>query len=74
MGKLFILIITLYQKLLSPLLGSNCRFYPTCSQYALTCFQNFSWYKALYFSFKRIIKCHPYHDGGHDPVNLKDHK
>lgn len=72
MSKLFQLIILFYQKLISPFLGNNCRFYPTCSEYALTCFRNFSWYKALYLSFKRIIKCHPFNDGGHDPVQFKD--
>jgi putative membrane protein insertion efficiency factor len=67
-AKFFITLIRGYQKFISPLLGNNCRFYPTCSHYCLTCFQVFPWYKAIYQSFKRVIKCHPYNDGGYDPV------
>ncbi len=73
-NKFFILAIQGYQKFISPLFGNNCRFYPTCSSYALTCFHEFPWYKAVYFSFKRVIKCHPYNDGGYDPVIIDDKK
>ena len=68
MKFIFLFFITIYQKLISPFLGQNCRFYPTCSEYSKICFQKFSWYKALYLSLKRVVKCHPFHPGGHDPV------
>lgn len=67
MNKPFILLIEFYQYLISPLLGSNCRFYPTCSCYARESFRVFPFYKALWYSSVRIIKCNPFHQGGYDP-------
>ncbi|UAA38798.1 membrane protein insertion efficiency factor YidD [Paraneptunicella aestuarii] len=66
----FIFPIKLYQKLISPLLGSNCRFTPTCSQYAIEAIKLHGIVKGTWLSIKRILKCHPLHDGGHDPVPL----
>lgn len=67
-GKIFILMIRAYQILISPLLGANCRFSPTCSTYCKECLESFPVHKALWYSLKRILKCHPFHSGGHDPV------
>ena len=53
---------------ISPLLGSNCRFYPTCSQYGMEAFQRHSFFRALWLTVKRIGRCHPYSKGGYDPV------
>jgi len=65
---LFIGIILFYKKLISPLLPNSCRFYPTCSTYSLDAIKKFGPFKGLYLSFRRIIKCHPFHPGGHDPL------
>ncbi|PKR78732.1 membrane protein insertion efficiency factor YidD [Halalkalibacillus sediminis] len=71
MKKIFILLIRGYQKFISPMLGPSCRFHPTCSQYSLTSFERFGVFKGLYLSIKRILKCHPFHPGGFDPVPEK---
>ena len=65
---LFIGLISLYQKILSPLLGNNCRFHPTCSNYAKEAIKCHGIAKGTWLSTKRILKCHPLHEGGHDPV------
>ena len=68
MKHMCIKLIKLYQKFISPLLGSNCRFYPTCSQYALDAINKYGVLKGLWLGIKRICKCHPLNDGGYDPV------
>ena len=66
--KPFIFIIRLYQICLSPYLGKNCRFLPTCSEYAIQAIESHGIFKGIYLSSKRILKCHPFHDGGVDEV------
>jgi len=66
--KLAIGLIKLYQKLVSPLLGANCRFYPTCSQYALEAINKYGFVKGSWLAVRRILRCHPFHPGGYDPV------
>ncbi|MBI9030890.1 membrane protein insertion efficiency factor YidD [bacterium] len=65
---LFIFIIRLYKYYISPLLPATCRFTPTCSTYATQAFRKYSFFHALTLSVKRILKCHPYHPGGYDPL------
>ncbi|TKB46408.1 membrane protein insertion efficiency factor YidD [Thalassotalea mangrovi] len=60
--------IKAYQRWLSPLLGNNCRFNPTCSSYAITAINRFGVVKGCWLAIKRILKCHPLHAGGDDPV------
>lgn len=57
-----------YQLVLSPFLGKNCRFYPTCSRYALESVQRFGVLKGTLLALVRIVKCGPWHPGGYDPV------
>ena len=57
--KAVILIIKIYKYFFSPLLGNKCRFLPSCSDYCIECFKEHGFFKGLYLSFKRIIKCHP---------------
>ena len=66
--KSFIYIIRLYQIALSPLLGQNCRFVPTCSQYAIDAINEHGIFKGTCLFGKRILKCHPFHKGGLDEV------
>jgi putative membrane protein insertion efficiency factor len=66
--KIFIFIIECYQKFLSPYLVSACRFHPTCSQYSKQSLEKHGLVKGTLYSVLRILKCHPFHPGGFDPV------
>lgn len=68
MQKLLILFIRAYRMLLSPFLGHNCRFYPTCSCYAETALKRHGVIKGSGLAIKRILSCHPWHTGGVDQV------
>lgn len=68
MRRLILGFIKLYQLILSPVLGANCRFQPTCSHYASQAIDRFGVVKGGYLSLRRLIKCHPFHEGGYDPV------
>ena len=61
-------IIKGYQYLISPFLGQNCRFEPTCSSYAYEAIVEHGLVKGGYLAIRRILKCHPFHEGGFDPV------
>ncbi|HEY3250182.1 MAG TPA: membrane protein insertion efficiency factor YidD [Ignavibacteria bacterium] len=65
---LFIALVRIYQVVISPLLPSACRHYPTCSQYAIESLQKYGIFKGSYLSAKRILKCNPFFKGGYDPV------
>ncbi|MCL7421471.1 MAG: membrane protein insertion efficiency factor YidD [Methylobacter sp.] len=69
----FILItfIKFYKYFISPLLGNNCRFYPSCSAYALEALQLHGAVTGSYLTLRRLSKCHPFHEGGIDPVPEK---
>ena len=69
--KILIKTIRLYQLILSPLLGSNCRFEPTCSQYFIEAVDVNGALKGSVMGIKRLLKCHPWHPGGFDPVCKK---
>lgn len=60
--------IRAYRLLLSPLLGRNCRFHPSCSEYALEALQRHGAVKGLWLALRRLSSCHPWHPGGFDPV------
>ena len=68
MKKIIIYLIKFYQITLSPLLGSNCRFQPTCSQYTIEAIKHHGVVKGLNLGIKRISKCHPWGPKGYDPV------
>ena len=65
-AKLLVLLIRLYQRLLSPLLGNVCRFEPSCSRYAVACIENHGAARGALLSVRRVCKCHPFHPGGVD--------
>lgn len=69
--KIAISFVKIYQKTISPLLGgNNCRFHPTCSHYAIEAINCHGAIKGCWLASKRILKCHPLHQGGFDPVPL----
>lgn len=64
----FLLLIKIYQYLLSPLLGASCRYTPTCSQYGVEAIKKYGPFKGFWLTAKRIARCHPWGGHGHDPV------
>ncbi|MCP5469088.1 MAG: membrane protein insertion efficiency factor YidD [Chlamydiales bacterium] len=68
MKKIAILFIKAYRLLLSPFVGNCCRFYPSCSEYAIEAIQKRGFWRGGWLTFKRICKCGPWHRGGYDPV------
>jgi putative membrane protein insertion efficiency factor len=71
MQRIFVLLIRLYQYLISPFMGNHCRFYPSCSCYALGALRQHGTVKGLYLTLRRLGRCHPWHEGGYDPVPEK---
>jgi putative membrane protein insertion efficiency factor len=74
MRKIFVLIIQGYRLLISPFLGSNCRFYPSCSEYAQQAIMEHGVLRGLWLALKRLGRCHPWHAGGIDPVPARKEK
>jgi putative membrane protein insertion efficiency factor len=68
MSALIRLMLRTYQLTLSPLLGPRCRFYPSCSQYALDAVQCHGSLRGSLMALRRLLRCHPWHAGGYDPV------
>lgn len=64
----FIALIKVYQYTISPLLGQNCRFTPTCSQYGIEAIRKYGPWKGGWLTLKRISRCHPWGGHGHDPI------
>jgi putative membrane protein insertion efficiency factor len=68
MQKILTWLIRLYQLTLSPFFGQHCRFTPTCSEYAHTAITRYGSIRGSWMAIKRILRCQPFCDGGHDPV------
>ena len=69
---IFILgVLRFYQRFISPALGNNCRFYPSCSSYAIRAYGNFGVMRGTWLVIKRLSKCHPFNSGGLDEVPEK---
>ncbi|MCL5031185.1 MAG: membrane protein insertion efficiency factor YidD [Bacteroidetes bacterium] len=68
MRNIFVLFIRGYQKFLSPLFPPSCRFYPTCSEYAVQAFQKYGVFKGGTKAAWRILRCNPFNKGGYDPL------
>ncbi len=68
MSKVAIILIRAYQILISPFLGSHCRFDPSCSSYALEALRKYGFSKGTWMTARRILRCHPFGPGGYDPV------
>jgi len=67
-NQFFLLLISVYRKIISPFLPPTCRFTPTCSEYSQQAFKKYGFLKALYLSVSRISRCHPFNKGGFDPL------
>ncbi|GKV55909.1 putative membrane protein insertion efficiency factor [Sporosarcina sp. NCCP-2222] len=67
-------LIKIYQKIISPLTPPTCRFYPTCSHYGIEAIEKHGALKGTWLAIRRISKCHPFHEGGFDPVPDKIEK
>jgi len=74
MRRLMLFLIDIYRWFLSPLLGSNCRYYPSCSHFAQDAIRTHGALRGFWLAAKRIGRCHPWADGGYDPVPDKDEK
>ncbi|MDT8334270.1 MAG: membrane protein insertion efficiency factor YidD [Desulfurivibrionaceae bacterium] len=66
--KLFIRLISFYQLAISPLIPPSCRYIPTCSQYAIDAIELYGPIRGSVLAVRRILRCHPFHRGGYDPV------
>jgi hypothetical protein len=67
-----IFFITIYRFLFARFFFGNCRFIPSCSEYAMEAFRKFSFFKAFKMSFSRILRCHPFGSSGYDPISHKE--
>ena len=68
MGRLLILLIHVYQAVVSPMIGPHCRFYPSCSEYTIQAIERYGFFKGIYLGARRLSRCHPWNPGGLDPV------
>lgn len=68
MKTLLIGVLRAYKYLVSPWLGTRCRFHPSCSDYAVEALRKHGLLKGLRLAVWRVLRCHPWNDGGHDPV------
>jgi len=66
--KVILFFVWFYQKAISPYLAPCCRHYPSCSAYAYEAVQKHGAFRGSFFALKRILRCHPFHRGGYDPV------
>jgi uncharacterized protein len=68
MNRILIAIVQVYRYTLSPLLGQHCRFYPSCSTYAVEALDRHGPWRGSWLAVRRLACCHPWHHGGYDPV------
>ncbi len=68
MKNIVLFLIRCYQVIISPLLGSHCRFCPTCSSYTYDAIKKHGLFKGIFLGGKRLLKCHPFHPGGVDLI------
>ncbi|MXZ12686.1 MAG: membrane protein insertion efficiency factor YidD [Candidatus Dadabacteria bacterium] len=69
--RFLVFLVRLYQRAISPLLPSTCRFYPSCSAYSIEALREHGALRGIWMTLKRILRCHPLSAGGYDPVRKK---
>lgn len=67
-ARVLVGMVRLYQKIVSPILPPSCIYYPTCSAYAITAIRRFGALRGCWLAFRRVMRCHPFRNGGQDPV------
>ena len=73
MKRFLLLLIRIYWRTLSPIIGRSCRFHPSCSRYTATCIERFGAFRGSWLGLARIARCHPLNPGGHDPPPPEHH-
>lgn len=68
MKKVILALIRFYKLFISPILGRNCRFYPTCSDYTYQAIEKYGLFKGMLLGIRRILRCNPFNPGGYDPL------
>ena len=68
MTRTLIIMVRFYRRVISPMFAPRCRYIPTCSAYALEAIEKYGALKGAALALRRILKCHPFHEGGYDPV------
>ncbi|MBQ2009734.1 MAG: membrane protein insertion efficiency factor YidD [Anaerovibrio sp.] len=68
MKRVFLFLIDVYRRYISPLKSPCCRYIPTCSEYAMIAIERYGAMRGGWLALKRILRCHPFHEGGYDPV------
>ena len=68
MKEILLALVRFYRREISPMFPPRCRYIPTCSQYALEAIEKYGALKGSYLALRRILRCHPFHKGGYDPV------
>jgi putative membrane protein insertion efficiency factor len=68
MARVLLALLAAYRYLLSPMLGRNCRFFPSCSEYATEALERHGALRGSWLALRRVARCHPWHPGGYDPV------
>jgi putative membrane protein insertion efficiency factor len=66
--QLLLTILRIYKRWISPMLPSACRFHPTCSEYTMDAVQKHGAWRGMWMGIRRLLRCHPFHEGGFDPV------
>ena len=67
-AKAALVVVAFYQRRISPLMGAHCSYMPTCSEYARQAIDRYGLAKGGWLALRRILRCHPFHNGGYDPV------
>jgi hypothetical protein len=68
MARVLLALVAAYRYLLSPMLGRSCRFFPSCSEYAMEALERHGALRGTWLAARRVARCHPWHPGGYDPV------